>query len=99
MTRRQLLAGGAKIAGTAAVMHIAPSLAQTVTTPPGADEPLVPMRLSDGWEFFKGLLGGPWEVWHNQELAVFEKVAMPHCFNAMDACDPDVGYYRGPGLS
>jgi beta-galactosidase len=55
------------------------------------------VRLNDGWEFFKGPLGGPWEVWHSNELAVFEKIAMPHCFNAMDGCDPDVSYYRGPG--
>ena len=55
------------------------------------------MRLSDGWEFFKGPLGSAWEVWNSKELAVFEKVAMPHCFNAMDGCDPDVSYYRGPG--
>ena len=72
-----------------------------MSTPAGADEPLAPLRLSDGlefgWEFFKGPLGGPWEVWHSNELAVFEKVAMPHCFNAMDGCDPEVPYYRGPG--
>jgi beta-galactosidase len=30
-------------------------------------------------------------------LAVFAPVAMPHCFNAYDACDPDVSYYRGQG--
>ena len=48
-------------------------------------------------EFFKGPLGGPWEVWHSNELAVFSKVAMPHCFNAMDGCDPEVPYYRGQG--
>ena len=68
-----------------------------MSTPAGADEPLAPVRLSDGWEFFKGPLGSAWEVWHSNELAVFEKVAMPHCFNAMDGCDPDVSYYRGPG--
>ena len=68
-----------------------------MSTPAGADEPLAPQRLSEGWEFFKGPLGGPWEVWNSKELAVFEKVALPHCFNAMDGCDPEVSYYRGPG--
>lgn len=97
LTRRQLLVGGAKAAGAAAALHLSPSLARAMSTPAGADEPLAPTRLSDGWEFFKGPLGGPWEVWHSQELAVFSKVAMPHCFNAMDGCDPDVPYYRGPG--
>ena len=97
LTRRQLLAGGAKVAGAAAALHLSPSLARAMSTPAGADEPLAPLRLSDGWEFFKGPLGGPWEVWHSQELAVFSKVAMPHCFNAMDGCDPEVPYYRGQG--
>ena len=78
-------------------MQLSPSLARATSTPAGADEPLAPVRLSDGWEFFKGPLGSAWEVWHSNELAVFEKVTMPHCFNAMDGCDPDVSYYRGPG--
>ena len=97
LTRRQLLARGAKVAGAAAALHLSPSLARAMSTPAGADEPLAPTRLSDGWEFFKGPLGGPWEVWHSNELAVFSRVAMPHCFNAMDGCDPEVPYYRGPG--
>ena len=97
LTRRQLLAGGAKIVGAAAMTQVSPSLARAMSKPVGADEPLTPMRLSEGWEFFKGPLGGPWEVWHSQELAVFSKVGMPHCFNAMDGCDPEVSYYRGQG--
>jgi beta-galactosidase len=97
LTRRQLLAGGAKLVGAAAIAQVSPSLARATSTPAGADEPLQPVRLSEGWEFFKGPLGGPWEVWHSQELAVFSRVAMPHCFNAMDGCDPEVSYYRGPG--
>jgi beta-galactosidase len=96
LTRRQLLGGGAKLAGAAAVFHVSPALARTISTPAGADEPVAP-TLSDGWELFKGPLGGPWEVWHSQELAVFSPVEMPHCFNAMDGCDPDVPYYRGQG--
>ncbi|HEY1993424.1 MAG TPA: twin-arginine translocation signal domain-containing protein, partial [Edaphobacter sp.] len=54
-------------------------------------------RLSDGWEFLQGSLGGPWEAWHSEEVAVWRSVAMPHCFNAYDGCDPDVPYYRGNG--
>jgi len=54
-------------------------------------------RLSNGWEYFQGSLGGPWEVWHSEEIAPFVSIAMPHCFNAYDGCDPDVPAYRGPG--
>jgi beta-galactosidase len=42
-------------------------------------------------------LGGPWQAWHSEEVAVWEKITLPHCFNAYDACDPDVPYYRGNG--
>jgi beta-galactosidase len=55
------------------------------------------LRLADGWEFLQGSLGGPWEAWHSEEVAVWQRVAMPHCFNAYDGCDPDVPYYRGNG--
>ena len=54
-------------------------------------------RLTEGWEYFQGTFGGPWEVWHSEELAAWQPVAMPHCFNAYDACDPDTPYYRGNG--
>jgi len=54
-------------------------------------------RLADGWEFLQGSLGGPWEAWHSEEVAVWQPIAMPHCFNAYDGCDPDVPYYRGNG--
>jgi beta-galactosidase len=54
-------------------------------------------RLTDGWEFLQGSLGGPWEAWHSEEVAIWLQVAMPHCFNAYDSCDPDVPYYRGNG--
>ena len=54
-------------------------------------------RLAEGWEYFQGTLGSPWEVWHSEEVATWQPVAMPHCFNAYDACDPDTPYYRGNG--
>ena len=54
-------------------------------------------RLSEGWEYFQGTLAGPWEAWHSEELATWQSIAMPHCFNAYDACDPDTPYYRGHG--
>jgi beta-galactosidase len=63
---------------------------------PAADTPQT-RRLNEGWEFLQGSLGSPWEAWHSEEVAVWQPIAMPHCFNAYDACDPDVPYYRGNG--
>jgi beta-galactosidase len=54
-------------------------------------------RLTDGWELFQGPLSNAWQVWHSADMAVWSPVAMPHCFNAMDCCDPDTPYYRGQG--
>ena len=51
------------------------------------------------WEYRRGSLGGPWEAWRkvNDDANVWTKVEVPHCFNAVDAVDPDVPYYQGPG--
>ncbi len=54
-------------------------------------------RLSTGWEYLQATLGGPWEALHSEEVAAWHAVAMPHCFNAYDGCDPDVPCYRGNG--
>ncbi len=54
-------------------------------------------RLDSGWEYYRGALDGPWEVWRGDEIAVWEEVSLPHCFNHYDACDPDTPYYRGHG--
>src|SRR5580693_3388803 len=54
-------------------------------------------RLDSGWEYYRGALDGPWEVWRGDEIAVWQKVSLPHCFNHYDACDPDTPYYRGHG--
>ena len=56
--------------------------------------------LSDGWEHYRGNIGGIWEVWRGKAASdnvTWTKVAMPHCFNAWDAVDPDQAYYEGPG--
>lgn len=61
------------------------------------------IRLNNQWEYVKGDLGGVWEAvrpvkaGNPEELPFWEKVALPHCFNATDAVDPDVNYYQGPG--
>jgi beta-galactosidase len=71
-----------------------PLLASVVQSPRGGatDE-----KLEDGWEFYQGPLDARFQVWHSSELVTWEKVTVPHCFNAYDACDPDVPAYRGAG--
>jgi beta-galactosidase len=60
-------------------------------------------RLIHGWEFLKGDLGGIWEAVRSagegsaDAIPAWEKIKLPHCFNASDAVDPDVPYYQGPG--
>jgi beta-galactosidase len=57
-------------------------------------------RLEQGWEFVKGDLGGVWEalrIENSSNLPVWEKVTLPHSYNALDGVDPDVPYYQGPG--
>jgi beta-galactosidase len=56
-------------------------------------------KLTAGWEYFQGSLGGVWDVWRQDmaESTVWEKVEVPHCFNAYDAVDPDHPFYEGPG--
>lgn len=61
------------------------------------------IRLTDNWEYLKGDLGGIWEAVRPaspgspETVPVWQKVTLPHCFNAEDAVDPDVNYYQGPG--
>lgn len=61
------------------------------------------IRLNRGWEYLKGDLGGIWEairpvaIGTPESVPIWSKVELPHCFNALDATDPDVNYYQGPG--
>jgi beta-galactosidase len=95
-----------KVTSTAA---IAGSLVNSITRDAIADEkseattqaitePTVTRRLSE-WEYRRGTLGGPWEAWRkaNDDANTWAKVHVPHCFNGLDAVDPDVPYYQGPG--
>src|SRR6476661_5081693 len=60
-------------------------------------------RLNTNWEFLKQDLGGIWEAvrpvgkGNPEEVPLWEKVTLPHCFNAYDAVDPNKNYYQGPG--
>lgn len=61
------------------------------------------IRLTEGWEFIRQDMGSIWEVVRagatgkKEEVPIWTQVALPHCFNAEDAVDPDVNYYQGPG--
>jgi beta-galactosidase len=60
-------------------------------------------RLIEGWEFHNGDLGGVWEAVRSigqpsdENIPLWEKTTLPHCFNSYDAVDPDERYYQGPG--
>ncbi|MBB6480016.1 glycoside hydrolase family 2 protein [Spirochaeta isovalerica] len=60
-------------------------------------------NLTDLWEFHKGDLGGIWEACRPvkkgdaEDALLWERVSLPHCFNALDAVAPDATYYQGPG--
>jgi beta-galactosidase len=60
------------------------------------------IRLNENWEFLRQDLGGIWEAvrpvkqGNPEEMPLWKKVTLPHCFNARDAVDPDVNYYQGP---
>jgi beta-galactosidase len=86
LTRRELFQ--AAIAGAA--LASSSSAAETSTV----------LRLAGGWEHYRGNLGGVWEAWRGKAASdnvTWDKVAVPHCFNANDAVDPDRAYYEGPG--
>ncbi len=54
----------------------------------------------ENWEFLKGDAGGVWEalrIKNSSKLPAYEKVKLPHCFNATDAVNPYEAYYQGPG--
>jgi beta-galactosidase len=57
------------------------------------------VRLAEGWEYQPGDLGGAAEVWAAlpRETLRWQKVSLPHCFNARDSVDPDTPYYQGAG--
>jgi beta-galactosidase len=83
------LRAGAALAAEAA----APAAAQAPSPRPGR-------RLDSGWEHYRGNLGGIWEVWRGDKASdnvPWTGVSVPHCMNALDAVDPDRGYYQGPG--
>lgn len=93
LTRRDFLKSTALAAGAAFV-----PLVNAHADLPAANTS-VSERLTMGWEYHRGSLGGEWDVWREDmaESTVWKKVDLPHCFNAYDAVDPDQPNYEGPG--
>ncbi|MDR1764198.1 MAG: glycoside hydrolase family 2 protein [Dysgonamonadaceae bacterium] len=61
-------------------------------------------RLNDGWEFVRTDLGSVWEAVRPiaksddpENMPIWEKVTLPHTWNAEDAVAPDANYYQGSG--
>jgi len=95
-SRRQFLKSMAAVAATTqACVPLQASLVRGLVN--GANPASTSLCLDSNWEYYQGPLDGPWEVWHGDEIAVWKKVSLPHCFNHYDACDPDTPYYRGHG--
>jgi len=93
ISRRRFLTSTAEVA-VAVALPIAPAWLRSFAE---EDSTGKVRRLADGWEYFQGSLDGPWEAWNSSEIAVWNSVTLPHCFNHYDACDPDTPAYRGPG--
>ncbi len=58
------------------------------------------LRLEKNWLFLRSDLGSIWETVRpkqKEDVPVWEKVTLPHCYNAYDAVDPTVNYYQGIG--
>ena len=99
-TRRNFLKTSATAAAAVSILpssSLRASIARLESGAAQAKDSEHARRLSDGWEYLQGPMDGPWQVWHSEEVAVWQQVVMPHCFNAYDGCDPDVPYYRGDG--
>jgi beta-galactosidase len=98
-SRRHFLKTSATAAAASLLPHstLRASIATLAGAPSDSPAPGHTHRLSAEWEFLQGSLGGPWEAWHSEDVATWQTVAMPHCFNAYDGCDPELPYYRGNG--
>jgi beta-galactosidase len=105
LTRRSFLKASSTAVMAGAMLSALPAAIpfsgnETATTGAATDEDLVhSRRLLGDWEYRRGGLGGPWEAWReaSENNVVWQKVELPHCFNARDAVDPDSVYYQGPG--
>ena len=93
VTRRNFLKSTA-LAAAAALMPVSSARPDSISANDTNSE-----KLAIGWEYFRGSLGGVWDVWRGDTLenTVWKQVEVPHCFNAHDAVDPEQPHYEGPG--
>lgn len=54
-------------------------------------------RLDSGWEFRTGSSAEFRDAWLPERNNPWQKITLPHCFNGVDACDPEKPYFRGNG--
>jgi beta-galactosidase len=95
LSRRQFLQTATMT--TAGALLAAPLRAAAMQSQSAEGEAVSSKRLDEGWEYRQGPLAGIWEVWRTEEDDLWQPAALPHCFNALDACDPDQSYFRGQG--
>ena len=90
MVNASISAGGVLLSGP---------LRATVRLPAGAASQMDPtaQRLDTGWEFHRGTLEGGGAAWSNARDGAWQSAQLPHCFNALNECDPDESYFRGQG--
>ncbi len=96
LSRRDLLKSAAAAATVTLgrVLPGGPAAAHAGATGAG-----VRVQSLERWDYYRGSLGGIWEVWRGDKASdnvTWQAVSIPHCVNAIDAVDPDVRYYQGP---
>src|SRR6202042_269566 len=94
-TRRQFLLRASLT--TAGALLYAPLRAAAMESTSADGVAVSSRRLDAGWEFRKGPIDGIWGAWRAEDNDLWQPAALPHCFNALDACDPDQPYFRGEG--
>ena len=82
---------------TAGALLSAPMRAAAMQSTSADGTAVFSKRLDSGWQFRREPMDGIWEIWRSEENDLWQPAALPHCFNATDACDPDQPYYRGSG--
>ncbi|WP_193312973.1 glycoside hydrolase family 2 TIM barrel-domain containing protein [Georgenia subflava] len=92
VSRRTVLTGMA--AGTALSILAQPAQAQN-RRPPHATRNRERELLNDGWLHTLGDPAGAQRP--DADVAGWEKLSVPHTWNAQDSLDDEAGFYRGPG--
>lgn len=60
------------------------------------------IRLNENWDFVRNDLGNIWEAIRpysqgsSESVPIWQKITLPHCYNATDAVAPFENYYQGP---